>query len=453
MKKFNILLLITCILAGSVWAGEVLVPASASCRTEILQPTTNRHDSSKLSIRSDASSAKSWIKFDISAIEPNSIRNAVLRLTLHENEGAFHFDVSAVNDNCLDNIGWLEREITWTNAPANDVASFTNPDFSKASLMGTIDLTDSYLAGSQHFIDVTSALQGDTDGIVQFILHNGNSLINCSTHDHAATTVPELAAQEYWPTLIITLPPAGADYPNPGIGEVVSNTLPTLSWTNPDPNDGVSAITCDVYLGTEPNQLTMESVTLAPGAWSVDMNTTNFPTKGSLAIDTTYYWLVDCHDPSRVPELIVGEMWSFYVGLYPGVDAGSDQTVWLDPNQVTVNLNGATSDDGAYTVLWTQVSNGAPAVTISPDNVDDTSITFTTRGDYQFKLTANDGVLTTSDTVRIVVGNNTCDASHIVTGSLYNEADANQDCVVDVQDLMTLIVGNWLNCTNLFGCL
>lgn len=445
------LLLIMCILTSSVWALETLVPASVSCRTDKTQPDNNRSDSSKLSIRSDSSAAKSWIKFDLSAIEPNDIRAAQLRLTLNEDEGNYHFNVSAVNDDCLDNIGWAEKDITWNNAPANDTADLLDPDFTKATLMGTIDLTGNYAAGSQHFIDVTSAAQGDTDDVVQFILHNSNSLINCATHDHSG-------GADYWPTLVITLPPLGADFPNPAIDEIVTPTLPSLSWTNPDPNDGVSPITCTVYLGTEPNEITgaiddADIKTLAAGASSVAINTTNFPAHGSLNNDTVYYWLVDCQDPSGNPQLIPGEMWSFYVGQAPSANAGPDQTVWIpDPNGVTVNLDGTTSDDGAYTVLWTQVNTGAPEVTIDTPGTDDTSITFTERGDYEFKLTATEtgtlGLLETSDTVRIVVGDDACDASHIESGDPYNDADQNQDCIVDLTDFVSLIIDDWLNCTD-----
>lgn len=433
-----------CILVGSVWAGEVLVPASVSCRTDILNPTTNRSDSSKLSIRSDASAAKSWIKFDIGAIDPSTIRAATLRLTLHEDEGDYYFKVSAVNDDYTTNIDWAERDITWNNAPANDTASWTDPDFAHATLMGTVDLTGNYLAGSQHFIDVTSALQTDTDGIVQFILHDSDSLINCATHDHAGTAVPLLAAQEYWPTLFITLPPAGADFPNPEDGAVVEASLSQLSWTNPDPNTPGTPITCDVYFGTDPNQAAMDSVTLAAGADSVSIDATY----GSLTPDTTYYWLVDCHDPSRATELIPGEMWSFYVGQAPSVDAGPDQVVWLDPSEVTVSLDGTTSDDGTYSVLWKQVGNDPTEVTISPADVDDTSVTLTERGVYEFMLTANDGVLSSSDTVRIVVGDDACDASHLDSSAAYNPGDENQDCIVDLADFITLIADSWLNCTD-----
>lgn len=442
MKNTCLFMMLGCILSSGVFAAEVLISADASCRTEITNAEVNRHDSSKLSIRSDASSAKSWIKFDqLGAVDLSSLRGAKLRVALHEAKaGSQHFDISAVNDDYTTNIGWLEREITWNNAPANDTTSYAGLLSGAATFAGTVNFTDG-TAGQQFEVDVLSILQADTDGIVQFVLHNSSGLMNCATHDHSG-------GAEYWPTLILTFPPPGADYPDPAIGETVPPTLSQLSWINPDPNDGISPIRCDVYLGTEPNLLSMDMKALTPGEASVAITTDNFPNHGVLSNNTLYYWLVDCHDPSNEAGLIPGEMWTFLVGQAPTVDAGPDQSVWLDPNTVTVNLNGTTSDDGSYTVLWTQESNGAPNVTISPNTVDDTSVTLTERGDYVFRLTANDGILENFDTVRIVVGDDACDASHLQTGSAYNPADINQDCLVDLLDFVTLIADDWLGCTD-----
>jgi hypothetical protein len=240
VKKPYSLLLITWMIVGSAWAGQVLVPASVSCRTDLMQPDTNRFDASKLSIRSDASAAKSWIKFDLGAL-PNrdTIRSAVLRLTLNEDEGNLQFDVSAVNDAHQTNINWGKTDLTWNNAPANSTADRANPDFTKATKMGTVDLAGNFLAGAQHFMDVTPAVLGDTDGIVQFILHNSNSLINCAAHEHPG-------GADYWPTLILTYPPPGADYPVPAIGQSVSAELEILSW-----QPGPGAVRSEIYFGTD----------------------------------------------------------------------------------------------------------------------------------------------------------------------------------------------------------
>lgn len=135
----------------------------------------------------------------------------------------------------------------------------------------------------------------------------------------------------------------------------------------------------------------------------------------------------------------------------PDVDAGPDQVTWLGrsglPNRETVSLDGTVSDDGSYTVLWTQVGNGAPTVTIDPDDTADTSVTITEHGIYEFMLTAFDGAGQSEDTVEAVVGADACEASHWSTGDAYSMADFNQDCRVDVQDV-ALFAAKWLNCTN-----
>lgn len=63
-------------------------------------------------------------------------------------------------------------------------------------------------------------------------------------------------------------------------------------------------------------------------------------------------------------------------------------------------------------------------------------------------LTADDGEKQDSSTVRIVVGDNSCDASHLETGSAYAPGDDNEDCVVDLEDFLSLIARDWLNNTD-----
>ena len=446
MKKTCIFTILLCLLGSSVYALDVLVPASVSCRTDIGYPTTN---SSKLSVRSDASANKSWIKFDVSGLEnTETIRGVMLRLALHEGEnpGTYTCDVSAVNDDCLDNIGWAEGDITWGNAPANNTTDWNDPDFAKATKMGTLTMVDP-AAGDQYFIDVASAFEEDTDGIMQFILHRSSTLLQFATHDHSG-------GDAYHPTLIFIYPPLGADYPVPDVGEMVTSSLASLSWTNPEPNLPNEPITCDVYLGTDPNRLQMDMIPLGADVESVAINTTNFPNFGNLAGDppTTYYWFVDCHD--TVKGLIPGELWSFTVNdnTAPyGVDAGADQTIYLTSTN-TVNLAGSASDDGrpaagTFTTTWAETAGPGTSDIATPDQLS-TTVTFTERGDYTFTLTADDSELQTTDTVRIVVGDDACDASHIETGADYNAADANQDCMVDLTDLQLLMVDNWLNCTD-----
>jgi hypothetical protein len=445
-----------------------------SCRAILSDGTNNladtvKYDNNKLSVRGDNKATKSWFKFDLNSLNlnPNApLKSAVLRITLYNAKSSTCL-LSAVNDDYLTNIGWTHSTLTWNNAPGNySSTDGINPDDGSITVaelqdilnptqttpIGTVDYTGG-LAGSQYFINVLPILQADTDGIVQFVLHGAGGSTDFATH---ATSL----GAAYWPRLDILAAPAGADNPYPCPESVVGTNLVGLSWTNPDPNDGVSPITCTVYLGTDPNRLTMDSVTLTPDSQGVLINTANFPNYGNLQNLTNYYWIVDCDDPSE-PNIIEGLMWNFYVNNNeaPIVNAGSDQTVWLGksgtPGQEVVYLNGTTSDDGlpnppaAYTVLWTQENNGAPAVAISPDNLDGTSVTITERGDYEFRLTANDGDASSFDTVRIVVGSDDCDASHIKTGIAYNPGDVNLDCVVDLQDFALLLTANWMDCTDI----
>jgi pectate lyase len=136
----------------------------------------------------------------------------------------------------------------------------------------------------------------------------------------------------------------------------------------------------------------------------------------------------------------------------PTADAGSDQVVWLGMSgiagQEVITLAGMTSDDGPYSILWTQVDTGAPAVTIRPDDADIASVTIRERGRYEFKLTADDGSEQAFDTVSVIAGTDACDASHLFTGQPYDLGDQNQDCLVDLTDLMMLFADDWLVCTD-----
>ncbi|RIK39279.1 MAG: hypothetical protein DCC55_18600 [Chloroflexi bacterium] len=84
----------------------------------------------------------------------------------------------------------------------------------------------------------------------------------------------------------------------------------------------------------------------------------------------------------------------------PSVDAGPDQTITL-PDAAT--LNGMVTDDGlpappVLTVAWSQV-DGPGVVTFADANAAATVATFSTEGVYILRLTASDGLLSSSDEV------------------------------------------------------
>lgn len=256
-----------------------------------------------------------------------------------------------------------------------------------------------------------------------------------------------------------------AKTPSPADGSTLIASPTALSWTNPDPNVPGNSITCKVYFGTEPNRLSMDSITLAPNASTVEINATNFPTYGAqpLTNKTTYYWVVDCTETGVDPADGQGLFWKFTNDFNnaPTVDAGDNQVVWLGksgtPGQEVVSLDGTATDDGlpnppaALTYLWELVSGPASAV-ITTNTAVDTTVTITEQGTYVFRLTADDTDKQTSDTVQVIVGNNSCHASYL-SGTNYNSKDFNTDCTVDLVDLADFAAA-WLTCTNTQeGCL
>ncbi len=172
--------------------------ADQSCKTEGGgNADKNMHDASKLTVYAGSNGNKSWIKFDTAVLDIEHISGATLRVTLAgARSGSCHFDVSAVNDDCTTNINWHDRNLTWNNAPGNLTTSLSALDSNSTTYIGTINFTNG-TAGQQFTIDVLPYLQADTDGIVQFVLHNGSALMNFATHDHTS-------GEAYWPALIVT---------------------------------------------------------------------------------------------------------------------------------------------------------------------------------------------------------------------------------------------------------
>jgi hypothetical protein len=436
--------------------------ADQSCRTEgSVNADVNRHDSSKLSVRRTSTGNKSWIKFNIGDLDVANLMSATLTVSLHEGKGGDQqFDVSFVNDNVTENIGWDDRSITWNNAPGNKTDDLGLLDPAKTTYLGTITFTDG-LPGQSFAIDALPALQEDTDGIVQFVLHNSPNLLQFSTHDHSVV--------EQRPFLDVTTRHNGANDPIPDDEASVETSLTQLEWTNPDPNDPLANITCDVYFGTEPNRLHMDMVAINPGEDSVQIS--RFPRfltpENKLQNKTWHYWIVDCHDPSAGPDKpekqhMPGLMWSFYTddNQPPVVYLGADLVTWLGmsgtPDTETIDIIPVLFDDDGLpsdkqlTATWLQVDNGAPGATIVASGVygENASVTVTAADIYEFEITANDGAKTASDTIQIFVGADPCDASHISTDAPYNSADANHDCIVDLADFADIIAANWLDCTD-----
>lgn len=108
-----------------------------------------------------------------------------------------------------------------------------------------------------------------------------------------------------------------------------------------------------------------------------------------------------------VPTLAVG---SVMINVWPQnttpvVSAGDDRTIRL-PNSVTlvgsVNDDGLPDPPGVVTTAWSKVS-GPGAVTFDTPSSATTTVSFSDAGIYILRLTANDGDLSTSDDMTVVV--------------------------------------------------
>jgi hypothetical protein len=290
------------IIAAPAALAETIVMAVQSCRTDILQPDTNRHDSSKLTMRSDDSAAKSWLKFDINELGFGSVGAATLTVTLHqEKDGDRHFDVSYVNDDCRDNIDWDERSLTWNNAPGNDIDSLGGLDPDKTTFLTTVNFTDG-VPGDSFTFDVLDAFKNDTDGVVQFVFHNSNGYMNLSTHDHA---------EEAWrPYLTLTEGAVPAD----GATDVPRDAV--LSWLA-DGND----VTYDVYLATDFNDVNEATVDNPLDVLvSMGQEETTYTPDELLEYNQTYYWRIDENNNADPNSPVKGDILSFTVANFLVVD-------------------------------------------------------------------------------------------------------------------------------------
>ncbi|MHC4521282.1 MAG: DNRLRE domain-containing protein [Planctomycetota bacterium] len=466
---FKRLISVTCIGAalgifcGPRASADIIIPAVESCRADGGRPDENRHDSSKLSIRATSTGWKSWIKFELGNLEIWKLESATLTVALNRPKDSDQsFDVSYVNDDYLDNIEWDERSLTWNNAPGNNTADTSTVDPTKTTFLTTVNFADG-LAGDAFTIDILGALQADTDGIVQFILHNGSANLDCATHDHA---------EEAWrPFIDATLKPETAHDPNPEDGEtdvIVANTV--LSWKaglNPDDPDFPNPAIVEHYLWLSTPYDPATTVEMPAEWWEAagvrkwtigaDTNPADGQVDPNVSQDVTglekdklYYWFVDEGlvgssgpletDPTKI---IWGNFWRFKTETTgPEVDAGPNVVTWLDEATgiatVVPDANVTDPSGDLATILWMVESPaGDPNITILNDPVEDPTVEIVATGTYILKVKADDvaGNPSGEDTMEIRVYADSCEAAqNNPNGYDAPQYDFNGDCVVDFLD-------------------
>jgi hypothetical protein len=339
------------LIAASTASAETILKAYDSCRTVMSKPNEN-DSSNRLVVRTEQGdptrSLKSWIKFDLSGIDVQSLTSATLVTTLWKDRGNCELDVSYVNDDVVDNIDWITKDLTWNNAPGNDPTSEGSLDPTQTTLLGRPNLVGG-LAGDQFTVDALEVLRADTDGIVQFVLHNASAYLQIAHHQDPC---------EAWrPFLIVNEGPTDkARKPSPADGaEDVYRSL-ILSWT-----PAGSAVAHDVYFGTDFDDVNDGVALVSPG------HDANSYDPGGLEFATTYYWRIDEVNAAPDNTIFQGPVWSFTTEPYAYslsnasviATASSSEKAETGP-QNTVNGSGLTDDlhSTATTAMWLSSATG-----------------------------------------------------------------------------------------------
>ncbi len=229
--------------------------------------------------------------------------------------------------------------------------------------------------------------------------------------------------------------------PNPTDDGIASAGQVQLSWVLPDPCTPGQAVSVDVYF-TDDLQALQQFID--PAAIRV----VNKQSVSSVTVQTQpkkrYYWAVDSYVGSPA-DPVYGPIFSFVAdNLPPQVNAGTDIVTWLQDGTRTGNLDATVTDDDAYTVQWTVVSEPNPgAAVIQNANTEDTAITVSAVGQYVLQLEASDGEYSGSDTATINVYDDSCQAAQSLPNYVPLVGDLNGDCKVDDED-KTLLEQNWM---------
>jgi len=232
--------------------------------------------------------------------------------------------------------------------------------------------------------------------------------------------------------------------PYPADGGLASPGELELSWTLPDPCVPGQPVPVDVYFTDD-----LESLEYFTDPAAIQV--VNKQNVTSVVVQTQpktrYYWAVDTYIGSA-QDPVFGPIFSFVAdNLPPVVDAGADVVTWLVDGVMTKNLDATVTEQDAYTVQWTVVSEpddpNSPDAVITDPSAEDTSITLSALGEYVLQLEASDGEYTGSDTVTINVYSDGCEAAKSLPDYEPFPGDLNGDCIVDDLDL-AILQEDWL---------
>ncbi|MHC4625850.1 MAG: discoidin domain-containing protein [Planctomycetota bacterium] len=311
----------------SAVSGGIIIDPVESCRAERDRSDDNRRSGTKLVVKP---SKKSWIKFDLGALDVDHLKTATLMVAAIDDESGNGCHLSVVNDSYTTGIDWTSDDLTWNNAPANDTLSDTALT-TDATLVANFAVDGS--AGTLFAIDILAVLQADTDGIVQFVLHNSTGgQISFATHDH-----PEAAWRPFIDATEGTGGQARNPFPSNRATDVPRDVV--LDWT---PGESVAPMDGHkFYFGESFNDVN-------DGIAAVTQSVAGHALSQRLDFDTTYYWRIDQVAGAPDFEVFEGEVWSFKTepAAYPIADVtatASSSLLGQGPENV-VNGSGLSDD-------------------------------------------------------------------------------------------------------------
>jgi len=302
---------------------------------------------------------------------------------------------------------------------------------------GTLIVNDNLLMGEGGTMDITAGtliIDANLVSVVQGYIdsgwitaYDGQGTLNL---DYSITNRDKTTLKA-----VHKLKPNPVDDGTAAVGEL------ELSWTLPDPCVAGELVLVDVYFTDDWEAL--YSFTDPAAIQVVSMkNVTSVVVQTQPK--TRYYWAVDTYigDPN---DPIFGPTFSF---LALQVDAGPDLLTWLGDDGTRVkDLDATVTDEGAYTVQWTVISEpddpNSPDAVIADPSAEDTSITLSVVGEYVLQLETFNGEYTSSDTVTINVYNDGCEAAKSLPDYVPFPGDVNGDCIFDQLDL-DILNADWL---------
>jgi len=172
---------------------------------------------------------------------------------------------------------------------------------------GTITANNLYLySGGTPRIDITSGkivIAGDQTTNINSYIANGW----ITAYGGAGTVSVVYDSSTYKTTISATGPITNAADPVPASDTNVAPSITKLSWTMPQPLKADSQVTCDVYLGTDPNLSGAEKIVNGQSVSNVSI-------QGLVTAGQAYYWRVDCYDTSDSGIVkTIGTVWKFTV--------------------------------------------------------------------------------------------------------------------------------------------